>query len=456
MLHGKKLDKTDKERNSMNIDELKPIFNGKRAVILGFGREGKTWLELLQRLKCAAEIAVADMNPLEFDDPDIKPITGDHYLEECAEYDIILQSPGVIIKNRLNSAAKAKILTQTELLLRFRPCKIIGVTGTKGKSTTSSLIYHFLQANGIPSMLIGNIGVPPLKRLEEMTSDTVAVCEMSCHQLEFAKHSPNVAVLLNIFPEHLDHYVDFDAYANAKRNIARFQEKTDFAFVNADLFPIESEGNIKSCAFGKKADVWTDGHSIYLNGIEITPDKIKTRLCGKHNLYNIAVALAAAEKTGADVQKCLDSLSEFGGLEHRLERVAVINGVEYINDSISTIPEAAIASVLAFDGADCLILGGMDRGISYDVLGDFLNTGVVENVILLPDSGRRIGKLITNHDVSVIEAENMEKAVTIASQVAKRRVILSPASASYGFYRNFEERGRHFKELVNALKAIPL
>ncbi len=436
----------------MNIEELKPIFENKRAVILGFGREGKTWLELLRKLDCAAEIAVADMNPLELDDPEIQPISGDHYLEECADFDIILQSPGVIVKNKLNPAAKAKILTQTELLLRLKPCKIIGVTGTKGKSTTSSLIYHFLRANGIPSMLIGNIGVPPLKRFEEMTPETVAVCEMSCHQLEFARHSPDVAVLLNIFPEHLDHYVNFDAYANAKRNITRFQGENDFAFANSDLFPVEGAGKIASCAFGKEADVWTDGHSIFLNNTEITSDKIRTRLCGKHNLYNIAVALAAAEKAGGDMEKCLDSLPEFNGLEHRLERVAVINGVEYINDSISTIPEAAIAAVNAFDGADCLILGGMDRGISYDVLGKFLNTGVVENVILMPDSGKRIGKLITNHDISVIEAENMEKAVNLAAKVAKRRVILSPASASYGFYRNFEERGRHFKELVNALK----
>lgn len=439
----------------MNIDELRPIFDGKRVVILGFGREGKVWLEILTRLGCCRQIAVADMNPLELEDPDILPISGEHYLEDCAGFDIILQSPGVIIKNRLNAAAKAKILTQTEILLRLKPCKIIGITGTKGKSTTSSLIYHFLQASGVPSMLIGNIGIPPLKRLEEMTPDTVAVCEMSCHQLEFVRHSPDIAVLLNIFPEHLDHYVDFDAYANAKRNIARFQRESDSAYVNADLLPVESGGQVCSCAFGKPADVWTDGSSIFLNGTEIPSERINTKLCGKHNLYNIAVALAAAIKAGADIDKCLAALPDFDGLEHRLERVAVINGVEYINDSISTAPESAIAAVNAFDGADCLILGGMDRGISYDVLGEFLNTGVVENVILLPDSGRRIGKLITNREVKTVNADNMEKAVLLASKTAKHRVILSPASASYGFYRNFEERGRHFKELVHALENRP-
>lgn len=432
----------------MKIDELKPIFENKRAVILGFGREGKVWLDILRRLDCCKEIAVADMNPLELEDNRLMPISGDHYLEECAEYDVILQSPGVIVKNRLNADAKAKILTQTEALLRLEPCKIIGVTGTKGKSTTASLIHHFLKANGKRSMLIGNIGVPPLQRLEEMTHDTVAVCEMSCHQLEFVRHSPHIAVLLNVFPEHLDHYVDFDAYSNAKLNIARFQKSDDCAFINDDLLPADGAGTVYPCAFGKDADVWTDGSSIFLFGKEITPERIRSRLCGKHNLYNIAVALAAAVKAGCDLQKCLETLADFKGLEHRLERVAVINGIEYINDSISTVPEAAIAAVNAFDGADCLILGGMDRGISYDVLGEFLNTGVVENVILLPDSGRRIGKLITNNNVNVIHADNMEKAVALSAKLAKCRVILSPASASYGFYRNFEERGRHFKDLV--------
>ncbi|MGN0682652.1 MAG: UDP-N-acetylmuramoyl-L-alanine--D-glutamate ligase, partial [Oscillospiraceae bacterium] len=150
----------------MKTEVLKPLFEGKRVVILGYGREGRVWLDILQRLGCCKEIAVADMNPIELDNPTIIPITGEHYLKECEEYDLILQSPGVIIKNQLSESAKAKILTQTEVLLRLKPCKrIIGITGTKGKSTTSSLIYHFLQSCGIPSMLIGNIGIPPLQNL---------------------------------------------------------------------------------------------------------------------------------------------------------------------------------------------------------------------------------------------------------------------------------------------------
>lgn len=439
----------------MKFDVLKPIFEGKRPVILGFGREGRLWLDILRRLRCCAEIAIADINPIDVYDlrmPNLTAICGAHYLEECAEYDVILQSPGVAVKNRLDDSAKAKILSQTELLLRMKPCRVIGVTGTKGKSTVSSLIHHFLEANGMKSMLIGNIGVPPLKRFDELDGNVTAVCEMSCHQLEFVRHSPDIAVLLNLFPEHLDHYVNYEAYAEAKRNIARFQRENDVTIANVDVLPLECAGRVCSAAFGKYADVWTDGGSITLFGEEIPAERIRTRLCGRHNVYNIAMALAAAVKAGADLQKCLDALPSFNGLEHRLEFVAEVGGVEYINDSISTVPEAAIAAVNAFDGADCLILGGMDRGISYSALGDFLNTGVVETAILLPDSGKRIGRLVTNPAVNLMFAEDMETAVRMANEFARKRVILSPASASYGFYRNFEERGRHFKQLVHELK----
>lgn len=435
----------------MNYNKLKPLFQDRRAVILGLGREGRNWLDIIRGLHCCREIAVADVNPLELEIRGVTPISGDNYLEICKEYDIILQSPGVIIKDAYDDEAKDKIISQTEMLMRLHPCKIIGVTGTKGKSTTASLIYHFLRSCGVKTMLIGNIGVPPLQRLEEMTEDTVAVCEMSCHQLEFVSHSPDIAVLLNIYPEHLDHYVSYEAYARAKRNIARFQESGSAALVNKELLPVEGAANVKTMSFGSEADVWTNGADIYVFGEKIPAEKISTNLRGKHNLYNIAAALAAALTAGADLDKCLDALKTFRGLEHRLEYVATKNGVEYINDSISTVPEATIAAVKAFDGTDCLILGGMDRGISYDLLGEFLNSGIVENVILLPDSGRRIARLIKNHSVNVIKAADMAEAVTFASRCAKTRVILSPAAASYGFYRNFEERGRDFKRLVNEL-----
>ncbi len=432
-------------------ERIKAIFEGKRVVILGYGREGRVWLDLLKKLSVCKEIAIADMNPPK-DVSGFKVISGDGYLELCADYDLILQSPGVVIKNSLDDMAKSKILSQTDLLLSLKPCRIIGVTGTKGKSTVSSLIYHFLSACGIKSMLIGNIGIPPLQRLEEMTSDMTVVCEMGCHQLEFARHSPDISVLLNIFPEHLDHYVDFNAYANAKRNIFRRQQKGDIAIINTAELPTDTNAAVYGAALGESADIFADDNGITLFGNTIPKEKIITRLKGRHNLYNIAVALAAAKSAGADISRCLAALPDFNGLPHRLEYVATINGVEYINDSICTIPQAAIAAIKAFDGTDCVILGGMDRGIPYNSLGDFLNTGTVQNVILLPDSGKRIGELITSPDVNVCYANDMEEAVLIAHELAKKRVILCPASASYGFYKNFEERGQHFKTLVLKLQ----
>lgn len=430
---------------------LKPYFEGKRVVILGFGREGRVWLDILQRLSCCTEIAIADMNTL----PDIEGVTlhcGEDYLDKAKVYDVILQSPGVIIKDKLTAAEKAKILTQAELLLRLKPCKIIGVTGTKGKSTTSSLIYHFLCTNGIKAMLIGNIGVPPLERLEEMTPDTVAVCELSCHQLEFAQHSPDIAVLLNVFPEHLDHYTGFEAYKAAKENIYLHQNVGDIAIIGADVAVKPFDGALITASFGGEGDIKTDGGDITLPSGVIPSETIQTALKGKHNRYNIAVALEAAVRAGADLLVCLEKLHSFKGLEHRLEYVATIDGVEYINDSICTIPEAAIAAVKAFEGADCVIIGGMERNIPYDKLTDFLNTGAVKNVILLPDTGKRIAAEITNSDVNCVHVKDLAEAVEKAHALATLRVILCPAAASYGFYKNFEERGKHFKELVNSLK----
>lgn len=435
----------------MDISVLKPFFEGKRAAILGFGREGRVWLDILKRLSCCAEIAIADMNEVSAEG--VTLLCGEDYLDRAKEYDLLLQSPGVIIKDKLNASEKAKILTQTELLLRLRPCKVIGVTGTKGKSTTSSLIHHFLKASGVPTMLIGNIGVPPLERFEEMTDDTVAVCELSCHQLEFVQHSPEVSVLLNIFPEHLDHYTGFDAYKAAKENIWRYQNDGDTAIINCDILPANAGGRVISAAFCGAADIMTDGGDITLSDHVIPASEISTRLRGKHNVYNIAVALQAAALGGADIEKSLLSLPDFGGLPHRLEYIATIDGVEYINDSICTIPEAAIAAVEAFhDGADCVIIGGMERGIPYDKLTDFLNTGAVDNVILLPDTGSRIAEGITNKNVNIVMAAGLPDAVNAAKAFARRRVILCPAAASYGFYKNFEQRGEHFRQLVMALK----
>ncbi len=435
--------------------KLKAFFEGKKVLILGFGREGKSTLELLKQFDC--EIGISDKN-LEITDEikDYALYTGENYLASIADYDIIMKSPGVILLDRLNDEAKAKITSQTDLLLRFCQNKIIGVTGTKGKSTTSSLVYHILGKCGFSTMLIGNIGVPPLQRIDEFTDNTVIVCEMSCHQLEYVKASPDIAVLLNIYEEHLDHYVNFDAYAKAKRNIYAYQNNSDTLIYNIeceDATIVNAICNkISASSNGVISDIYIDGETMHIPCAEIPLSRIKTSLIGKHNLYNIAVALTAAVVAGCELNAAISAVESFNGLEHRLEYVGKVNGVEYINDSISTIPLAAINALKAFDNVDTLIVGGMDRGISYSILVDFLRTYPLKNLILLKDSGYRVGDMLGDVDFTVYRAADLADAVDFAAKNAVKRCVLSPAAASYGFYKNFEERGKHFKELVNNIK----
>lgn len=436
----------------MTIDEkLKAFFEGKKVVILGFGREGRSTLKLLGNCNCKS-ITVADMNPVsESEAEGCTLCCGEDYLTCLDDCDVIMKAPGVILKNIVSDEIKAKITSQTDLFLRFCDNMIIGITGTKGKSTTSSLIKFFIEKSGKDTMLIGNIGVPPLERREEFTKDCVIVCEMSCHQLEYVKASPDVAVLLNVYPEHLDHYTDFAAYRNAKLNIFRYQNENDTLIIGEEVKQYaDTKARVITAGFSC-GDIGTRNGGIFIGDEFYSADMIDTKLKGEHNLYNIAIAIYAATKAGCTVKQCLDALPQFCGLEHRLEYVCTLNGAEYINDSISTAPQTAIAALKAYPDTDTLIIGGMDRGIPYDELSDWLSGDTsVRNLIILPDSGKRVAEKVTNPLVKLIYADDMEQAVKYAKQVTKTRCILSPAAASYGFYKNFEERGKHFKELVTS------
>jgi UDP-N-acetylmuramoylalanine--D-glutamate ligase len=257
---------------------------------------------------------------------------------------------------------------------------------------------------------------------------------MSCHQLEFVQASPDIAVFLNLYEEHLDHYNSFADYRAAKENIFRFQRPDDV------LIRGEDEDLPQYRAL-------------------LTPAKIK--LPGEHNLNNIAVALKVCELFNCDEKTAITAAENFPGLPHRLEFAGEINGVEFINDSISTIPRAAILAVEAFPGTDTLIIGGMDRGIDYTELTNFLQNldksekCDIMNMIVLPDSGYKVADSIKTGNINIERAKDMEEAVTIAVRVTKRRCILSPAAASYNVYKNFEERGEHFKQLVVAHSMRP-
>ena len=303
----------------MTIDEkLKAFFEGKKVVILGFGREGRSTLKLLGNCNCKS-ITVADMNPVSKAEAEGCTLCcGENYLSCLDDCDIIMKAPGIGLKDSVSDEIKAKITSQTDLFLRFCENMTIGITGTKGKSTTSSLIKFFIEKSGRDTMLIGNIGVPPLERREEFTKDCVIVCEMSCHQLEYVKASPDVAVLLNVYPEHLDHYTDFAAYRNAKLNIFRYQSENDTLIIGEEVKQYaDTKAKIITAGFSC-GDIGTRNGGIFIGDEFYPADMIDTKLKGEHNLYNIAIAICAATKAGCTVKQCLFALPHFNGLEHRL------------------------------------------------------------------------------------------------------------------------------------------
>ncbi len=429
------------------LKKLENFFKGKRVLILGLGREGRSTLDILKNIDCTIGIADKNLTPT----PELEQYElylGDNYLDCLAKFDIIMKSPGIALLDMVSDDIKAKITSQTDLLLRFRSNTLIGITGTKGKSTTSSLTCHILKECGKNAVLIGNIGIPPLERISEFEEDTIIVCEMSCHQLEYVQASPDIAVLLNVFEEHLDHYVDFDAYRGAKENIYHYMNENGTLIIGSDCVHEKIGCGIVTASLDHEADIFVTENILNINGIEISIDDISTKLIGHHNFYNIGIAMCIALTLGCDKEDALKAVSTFTGLPHRLENVGTFGGVQYINDSISTCPSTAIAAVKSFDKVDTIIIGGMDRGIDYTELVSFLNGSDIENVILLPDSGYRIFPDLDGGKRSIFKAKSLADAVRHAKNVTKVRCLLSPAAASYGFYKNFEERGEHFKILV--------
>lgn len=419
------------------------FLENKKILILGYGREGKSAHNFISENLNNYDLGIADKNKLEIDDKTIKVYTGDNYLDAVKDYDIVIKSPGIIIKDYISNEEKEKITSLTDLFLRFCENKIIGITGTKGKSTTSSLIYYILKENNIDAYLIGNIGVPCFDIIDIIKKDSIIVYELSCHQLEFIKKSPNISVLLNLYEEHLDHYIGIDEYIKAKTNIYNYQEKEDY-LIYGDVWNYLTEEDLEKIKSNK----------IYVedNPLNIEYKDITTSLIGEHNKKNIITAITVTNLVGISTKDALNVIASFKGLEHRLEYVGTFKNIKFYNDSIATAQEAVISAVKSINDVDTIIIGGMDRGLDYTVLVEFLSTSSVENIILLPDTNKRIRKVFDmfTHDKHLYDAENMEKAVEMCYCYTKenKSCLLSPAAASYGFYLNFEKRGEHFKQLV--------
>ncbi len=418
-------------------EKIGALVRGKRVLILGYGREGRSTYALLKRLGCAARIGIADMKTPDDAPCDAVLHTGEGYLDALDLYDIVFKSPGIVLPRDV-SAYSAEITSQTEQFLDFYGKNTIGITGTKGKSTTSTLLYHVFKSAGVPCVLGGNIGIPPFEMTGGIAPEDTAVLELSCHQLENCRVSPRVSVLLNFYEDHLDHYGTYEKYTQAKRNIYRH--------AGGDSILIKSPEISAPDARGRVDDINT--------GILPFDDlcALGSRLHGEHNLYNCAAVLAAA-RTVAQISNGLftEAVKSYEPLPHRLEYIGEVHGIRWYDDSISTTVQSAESAVRAIPGDVTLLVGGMDRGIDYSSLADFISRGEVKRVILMYESGERIREMLPAVITGVYTVRDLREAVALAKSITPPgdACVLSPAAASYGHFKNFEERGERFKKFVS-------
>ena len=436
--------------------QLKELVNNKKVLILGFGREGKSTYNVIKNFDC--KIGIADLNDVKFD-ADVEFIIGNDYQKAINNYDLVFKSPGIVLEDRSENVLR-KITSQTDQMIKRYKNQIIGITGTKGKSTVTTLIYHVLKNSVGNCVLMGNIGIPAFDMIDEINDKTTIVYELSCHQLEYAPYSPHTAVLLNIFAEHLDHYGTFEKYAASKRNVYNNQSSSDVLVCSLDDCPAKKYDNSNLTTVSMKEDSNAD---LYLKsdricGFEqdILFSELESNLIGVHNMYNIAVAYSVCKRFGVGLQTFKEQLKTYVPLPHRLEFVGEFNGVKYYDDSISTISETTIQALNSLENVGTLIIGGMDRGICYKVLVDFLKTYTIDNIVFMYDTGRTIYNKIVNDfsedfkNKNLVLVDDLKSAVEKSKKLTKKGkcCLMSPAAASYGFFKNFEERGDRFKEYV--------
>jgi UDP-N-acetylmuramoylalanine--D-glutamate ligase len=408
-------------------------YDGKKIAILGYGLEGQ------DAEKYFLEMGITPVILDRKDDPD--------YLSKLKSFDVVVRSPGVYrYLPEIVEAEKDGVIITSAIKIFFENCpaKIIGVTGTKGKGTASTLIYEILKADARGVYLSGNIGKPYLELLPKLSSESFVVMEMSSFQLIDLNISPYIAVVLNITSDHMDWHKDQDEYLNAKKNIVRFQSASDFAIINEEY---ESSRNFSKISKAKVV--------FFSKGKLDSKYKNDLLLRGEHNLENIAAAVAAARCLNIKDATILKVVKNFKGLEHRLELVDTINGVTFYNDSFATGPQPTIAAINSFTEPETLILGGSDKGLDYRDLGEVINQKEnVKNIILIGEIGEKIGKEISGKNIVNLGKTSMIRIIEKAIEVTEKGgvVILSPAAASFDMFKNYKDRGNQFKEAVQKLK----
>lgn len=433
----------------------------KNIAILGFGKEGKSSYNFIRRYSDQF-ITILDKNdilkdnPYLKDDKNLKIITGDNYLDNLDKYDLVIKAPGIVMIGV--DLTNVNITSQLELILEVDRNNIIGITGTKGKSTTSTLLYNVIKDQNENTFLLGNIGNPILDYIEQFDDKSILVIEISSHQLEFVKESPHIAVVLNLYQDHLDHTGTLEKYYSDKMNIFKFQDGNDIAIYDGDndniIKMLEDNAylsNIYSFKVNSKSDIYVMDNKIYYKDEVIYDGNMKRNLIGSHNLKNIMVVLLICELLGLDISKATNIINTFKPLEHRLEMVGTYNGITYFDDTIATIPEATINGINGLGNVDTLIFGGMDRNIDYDNFIDFLSKCNISNLIGLPDTGHKICNILKDKcNKNIILVDTIDEAVDEADKYTKKDhvCLLSPAASSYNKFKNFEEKGNYYKNVI--------
>jgi len=447
------------------IAEFKNYIKDKDVSVIGIGISNRPLIKYLVSL--GAKVTAHDKQSeaelgdavKEFKEMGVKLILGDNYLENLSK-DIIFKTPGIRCDHpKILDAKKngSTITSEMEVFFEICPAKIIAVTGSDGKTTTTTLIHTMLKEAGFDAHLGGNIGTPLMTKAEDMKESDYAVLELSSFQLHTMKRCPDVAVITNITPNHLDWHTDYDEYIDAKKNIMRNQKFEDILVTNAEneiTRNIASEAKGKRISFSSKnkSDIYLKNDTIYFYDEEVL--KVSDiKIPGHHNIENYMAAIGAVYNlVGKDVVNKV--AKSFGGVPHRIELVRTLEGVRYYNSSIDSSPNRTINTLNVFSEPVVLIAGGKDKGIPYDEIGEPI-ANHVKTLILIGATAKIIDEAVkkTGKSVETIFADTYEEAVLKAkeSSVAGDVVLLSSASTSFDMFNNFEERGNLFKELVNKL-----
>lgn len=407
----------------MKIENLR----GKRILIVGFGLEGKATYRFLAHVLAGQTVDVTDQTEAA------------DYLQKQYEYDLVIKTPGIP-----GHMIHVPYTTATNIFFANVRGKTIGVTGSKGKSTTASLLFAMLKQARKPVYLGGNIGVPLLDILREHNeSDAYYVCELSSYQLEDIEYSPHISLLTNIFPEHMDYHGNEKKYYEAKKRIVAYATSRDYYVYNPvypQLVMLASQTSARGISF--------------VSSLPISDDEIP--LLGQHNKDNIRGATTVAKLVGVQDDAIRSAISSFRALAHRLERVGTFGGITFYDDAISTTPQSTIAALRAIPGVKTIFLGGQNRGYDFTPLIEELEHHYIPNVVLFPNSGADIRREALRRGVTfarVCETRSMKEAVAFAyANTPKGSVcLLSTASPSYSVWKNFEAKGNEFQRQVKAL-----